>query len=150
MTDEPRALFRTVAFAEAVTWALLLTGMVLKHVTHTTDLGVQVGGLLHGVVFLAYVVVTLLVSIDARWSASRTVMALLAAIPPFLTVVFDLWLERHQPLSARWRLRRELAAKSYERLAMWVIRNPLPGLAVGLAAVAGLTVAALVIGPPGA
>ena len=35
----PRLLFRRLAFAEAVTWALLLTGMFLKYVTETTELG---------------------------------------------------------------------------------------------------------------
>src|SRR5690606_20883934 len=60
----PRRLFRTVAIAEAITWALLLTGMFLKDVTETTELGVRVGGMLHGVVFVAYVVVTVVVAID--------------------------------------------------------------------------------------
>ena len=33
----PLLLFRRVAVAEAVTWALLLVGMVLKYVTGTTE-----------------------------------------------------------------------------------------------------------------
>ncbi|MET0467620.1 MAG: DUF3817 domain-containing protein, partial [Aeromicrobium sp.] len=63
----PRRLFRTVAVAEAITWALLLTGMFLKYVTETTELGVRIGGMLHGVVFVAYVVTTVVVAIDAQW-----------------------------------------------------------------------------------
>ncbi len=54
----PALLFRRVAVAEAITWALLLTGMFLKYVTETTELGVRVFGMLHGVVFVAYGVVT--------------------------------------------------------------------------------------------
>jgi hypothetical protein len=34
----PRRLFRIVAVAEAITWAMLLTGMFLKYVTETTEL----------------------------------------------------------------------------------------------------------------
>ena len=34
---QPRTLFRIVAFAEAVTWTLLLIGLFLKYVTHTTE-----------------------------------------------------------------------------------------------------------------
>ncbi|MGB0102027.1 MAG: DUF3817 domain-containing protein, partial [Nocardioides sp.] len=44
----PLHLFRRVAIAEAITWALLLTGMFLKYVTETTELGVQVFGMVHG------------------------------------------------------------------------------------------------------
>ena len=51
-------LFRRVAIAEAITWALLLTGMFLKYVTETTELGVRVFGMVHGVVFIAYCLTT--------------------------------------------------------------------------------------------
>ena len=67
----PRTLYRTVAVAEAVTWALLLTGMFLKYVTETTELGVQVFGMVHGVVFIAYCLVTALLFVDQKWSVSR-------------------------------------------------------------------------------
>ena len=50
----PTRLFRTVAVAEAVTWTGLLVGMFLKYVTETTELGVRVFGMLHGVVFVAF------------------------------------------------------------------------------------------------
>ena len=59
----PALLFRRVAIAEAITWAPLLTGMFLKYVTETTELGVRVFGMLHGVVFVAYGVVTLVVAV---------------------------------------------------------------------------------------
>ena len=51
----PRLLYRRLAQAEVVTWTLLIIGMVLKYVTHTTELGVRIGGMVHGVVFIAYV-----------------------------------------------------------------------------------------------
>jgi integral membrane protein len=51
---QPRTLFRTVAFAEAVTWTLLLIGLFLKYVTRTTDVGVSIAGGIHGFVFLCY------------------------------------------------------------------------------------------------
>ena len=84
----PRLLFRRVAVAEAITWALLLTGMFLKYVTETTELGVSVFGMLHGVVFVAYAVVAVVVAVDQRWTARRTVAALASAVPPFATVPF--------------------------------------------------------------
>ena len=101
----PALLFRRVAVAEAITWALLLTGMFLKYVTETTELGVRVFGMLHGVVFVAYGVVTLVVAVDQRWRPGRTLVALACAVPPFATVPFDRWLERRHPLADSWRLR---------------------------------------------
>jgi hypothetical protein len=53
-------LFVIVALVEALTWTGLLVGMYLKYVSGTTDLGVWLFGRLHGLAFLAYVVVTVL------------------------------------------------------------------------------------------
>lgn len=144
----PRRLFRTVAVAEAVTWALLLTGMFLKYVTETTELGVRIGGMVHGVVFVAYVVTAVVVAIDAQWSLKRTALGLLAAIPPFFTIWFDVASERQGALPERWRLTTSEPTSALDRLVAWLVRKPLQGLAVGVVAVAALTGAALVVGPP--
>ena len=89
------SLFRRVAVAEAITWAGLLLGMVLKYVTETTELGVQVFGMVHGVVFIAYVLVTLAVAVDQQWSRGRTLLGLVCAIPPFFTLWFERYAVRH-------------------------------------------------------
>ncbi len=86
--------FRVVAFAEAVSWLGLLIGMFIKYVPETTEAGVQIFGPIHGGVFMAYVVLTLLVSRIQRWSVITTLLALAASIPPFATVVFELWAKR--------------------------------------------------------
>ena len=49
----PKRLFSILAIAEAITWTMLIIGMVLKYVTQTTELGVRIGGGVHGFVFLA-------------------------------------------------------------------------------------------------
>lgn len=144
----PRRLFRTVAVAEAVTWAMLLTGMFLKYVTETTELGVRIGGMVHGVVFVAYVVTTVVVAIDARWSPRRSVLGLLAAVPPFVTVWFDIVSERQGALPEQWRLTHAEPQSALDRLVAWLVRKPVQGVLVGLAAVAVLTGAALLVGPP--
>jgi integral membrane protein len=144
----PTRLYRVVARAEAVTWALLLTGMFLKYVTETTELGVQVFGMVHGVVFIAYCLITVLLWIDQQWSLGRVALGLLAAVPPFATVPFERYAERAGLLGDTWRLRAEAPAGLLERLAAWLLRRPAQGLVVGLLAVAGLTGVALVVGPP--
>lgn len=149
----PLRLFRTAAVAEAITWALLLVGMVLKYVTETTELAVSVFGMLHGVVFIAYGLVAVVVAVDQRWSLGRTALALLAAIPPFATVVFDLLAERRGAFRAfggRWRLTGDPAptASGVEVPVAWLLRRPGQGALAGLGAVAVLTALALLVGPP--
>ena len=144
----PRTLYRTVAVAEAVTWALLLTGMFLKYVTETTELGVQVFGMVHGVVFIAYCLATVLLSVDQRWPLSRLVLGLLAAVPPFVTVPFERYAERSGLLGDDWRLRSGAPRGAVERLTAWLVRRPAQGALVGVVAVAGLTGVALLVGPP--
>ena len=144
----PTRLHRLVARAEAVTWALLLTGMFLKYVTGTTELGVQVFGTVHGVVFIAYCLVTVLLFVDQKWPVSRLALGLGAAVPPFATVPFERYAERAGLLGDAWRLRSETPHGLVERLTAWLVRSPAQGAVVGLVAVAGLTGVALVVGPP--
>lgn len=144
----PRLLFRRVAIAEAITWALLLAGMFLKYVTETTELGVRVFGMVHGVVFVAYCVTTVLVAVDQRWSAGRTLLGLAAAVPPFFTVLFDRYAERRGALADTWWLRDAEPTGLVQRTAAWLLRNPRRGVLSGLVAVAALTGLALLVGPP--
>ena len=145
----PLLLFRRMAIAEAVTWALLLSGMFLKYGTHTTELGVRVFGMVHGVVFIAYCLVTLLVGVDQRWSRGRVLLGLVSAVPPFMTVWFDRYAERRDALGTAWRLVSQAPQRLLERPAAWLLRNPLQGALAGLVAVAALTGVALLLGPPG-
>jgi len=145
----PVLLFRRVAVAEAVTWALLLTGMFLKYVTGTTELGVRVFGMLHGIVFVAFGLATLLVAVDQRWTLRTTGLGLVSAVPPFLTVWFDRYAERRGLLASTWRLsRQDPAEPPHERLVGALVRNPVLGVVGGLVAVAALTGVALAVGPP--
>ncbi|MGG5257666.1 DUF3817 domain-containing protein [Phycicoccus avicenniae] len=146
----PRTLFPALARAEAVTWALLLLGMVLKYVTRTTELGVAVFGLVHGVVFLAYVLVTLLVWVDQRWSWRLGLVALLAALPPFATIWVERRVERRGRLATRWRLAPggEAPGHAGERVLARALARPVAAAVVGGALVLLATVALLVVGPP--
>lgn len=148
MIRDPARLFRTVATAEAVTWALLLVGMFLKYVTQTTELGVRVFGMLHGTVFVAYCLTTVVVAVDRRWSASRTLLGLVSAVPPFMTVWFDRYAARRGGLAGTWRLVSEAPARVLERPVAWLLRHPARGVVAALLAVAALTGAALLVGPP--
>lgn len=144
----PRWVYRVVAVAEAITWALLLTGMFLKYVTETTELGVRVFGLAHGVVFIAYGLATVLLHVDQRWSLGRLLMGLLSAVVPFATIPFERDVEKRGLLGDWWRLRHDAPAGPVEKTAAGLVRRPVQGIVIGLVAVVGLTGVALLVGPP--
>ena len=141
-------LFRRVAVAEAFTWAGLLAGMFLKYVTRTTEVGVQVFGMLHGVVFIGYVLVTLAVAVDQQWSRRQTLLGLASAVPPFLTLAFERYAARRDLLAARWRLRTTEPVGIPEQAVAWLVRNPVRGAVTGTLGVVVLTGVALLVGPP--
>ena len=94
-------LFAVVAFFEACTWAGLLVGMFLKYVTGTTEMGVWLFGRLHGGAFMLYVAMTIVAAISLRWKWWVALLALLAAIPPLVTVPLEIWLHRTGRLNRR-------------------------------------------------
>ena len=145
----PRRLYVVVATAEAVTWTMLLVGMFLKYVTKTTELGVRIGGMAHGVVFIAYVLVTIIVWIDQKWPTKQGAIALASAIPPLVTLWTERWLDRSGHLGSSWRLGTKGAAVTApEKLVSGALRRPgLAALAL-LVAVIVLTGVALLVGPP--
>jgi len=93
-------LFSVVALIEAFTWAGLLVGMYLKYVSGTTDAGVWLFGRLHGGAFLLYLAVAIGVGARLRWPFWALLLAVLAAIPPLVTLPLELWYRRRGLLSA--------------------------------------------------
>src|SRR3954465_11472087 len=87
--------FRLIAMAEAVSRAGLLIGMYFKYLgTPRTEVGVKVFGMVHGLVFIAFVVAGLLVGIAVRWTLGTWLLALLAGIGPMCSVIFLIWADR--------------------------------------------------------
>ncbi len=93
-------VFAIAAVIEAFTWAGLLVGMYIKYVPETTDRVVSVFGALHGGMFLIYIVVTLVAGIALRWRWREILLALLASIPPLVTILVEVWLRRRGKLTA--------------------------------------------------
>ncbi len=94
-------VFAIVALFEAFTWAGLLVGMYFKyHAGEPTTLGVRIFGPVHGLAFMVYVVVSVLTALRQRWPWWATLLALLAAIPPLVTLPLELWFRRMGLLTA--------------------------------------------------
>ncbi len=146
----PRTVYRRIAMAEVISWALLLTGMFLKYVTETTDLGVRVFGLIHGVVFISFCLTTVIVWVNQQWTAREGLLGLASAVPPFLTVWYERRMERAGRLEGGWRLAHggDAPTTAAERVVAWMIARPAAAGGLGLIAVAGLTGLALIVGPP--
>ena len=94
-----RTIFRTLAFAEAASWALLLVAMFCKWILESEPFGLEEGGvpkagMLHGVVFVLYVISALVSHVVFRWNVKTTVLALAASIPPLFTIWFETWADR--------------------------------------------------------
>ncbi len=146
----PRSLFRLVAIAEAITWTLLLGGLVLRATTGWA-LGVTIGGGIHGFVFLAYAATALLVGIDRRWPAGLVVLSVAAAIVPYATIPVERALDRRGRLAGDWRLERDATGDRtpLDGLVRWFVRRPVLLLVVAAVAVVAIFAVLLLIGPPG-
>ncbi|MBC7632134.1 DUF3817 domain-containing protein [Aeromicrobium sp.] len=89
-----RTAFRAVAIAEALSWALLLSAMFCKYATKSEPFGlreggVPVAGMIHGVVFVVFVVMCFVSRRAFGWSRKVTLVALASSIPPFCSVLFE-------------------------------------------------------------
>ncbi|MGJ9403595.1 DUF3817 domain-containing protein [Arthrobacter sp. KK5.5] len=148
-TLSPKRLYGALAFAEMVTWALLTIGMVLKY-SGTSEAFVPVFGPIHGVVFIAYCVVTCFVWVNQRWSFGRGVAGLASAVVPFCTIPFEKSAERRGLLEGGWRLAEggDEPRGPVERIQALCLRHPVAAGIAGITFVALATAVLLVVGPP--
>ncbi|WP_314302065.1 DUF3817 domain-containing protein [Kocuria palustris] len=149
----PHRLFRVLALAEAVTWTLLILGMIGKYALHLGDWPVSVGGGIHGFVFLSYCAVVVIVWIDARWSVTDGLLALLSAVIPYATIPVERRALRRGLLPHRWRLRGgndgdEPARGPLEKLLAALLRHPVVSTVVVVIVVVALYLTLLAMGPP--
>ncbi|TGD87994.1 DUF3817 domain-containing protein [Mycolicibacterium sp. CH28] len=87
--------FRLVALAEAVSWVGLLIGMYFKYLgSPRTEIGVKIFGMVHGLVFIAFVVTAVLAGIAYAWGVGTWLLALLGSIAPLGSVIFLIWADR--------------------------------------------------------
>ena len=148
----PRLLYRSLAVAEAATWAMLITGMVLKYILKVTDIGVAIGGGLHGLVFVAYCMTVILVGVNQRWRARTIAVAMVAAVIPFATIPFERRVERKGLLEGAWRritTDDPRDSRPLNRLLRWYLNHPAVLAMVSVALLVAVVTALLILGPPG-
>ena len=151
LSVSPRRFYRIVSIAEAVTWTLLITGMVLKYGFHL-DIAVLIGGSIHGLVFVTYAGTALLVGVNQRWRPRLVVGAVLTAIVPYATIPFDRWLEKRDLLEGDWRTEATDDPRDHTwigRLLRWMLNHPTVLVAVFIVVVLAIVTILLIVGPPG-
>jgi integral membrane protein len=152
MFETPRKLYKTLAFAEGVTWTLLIAGLVIRAAVGAPQLLLTVVGGIHGLVFLAYGVCSALVGVNQRWGFWRTALAVVLAIVPYATIPFERAVEKRGRLDGNWRTEATDDARDtfwFDRLFRWFLKRPALLVMALAAVVAAIFAALLIIGPPG-
>ncbi|HWM35255.1 MAG TPA: DUF3817 domain-containing protein [Pseudolysinimonas sp.] len=151
MFRTPFSLFRTLAFAEVVSWTLLIAGLLLRAFAGL-DIATVIAGSIHGFVFLSYGAVAVLVAFNQRWGVWPAVVAIVSAIIPYATIPTELWLHRTGRLVGDWRLEQGDDPRDrtwYDRLMRVFLRRPYLLAVLLVVAVAVLFTVLVIIGPPG-
>lgn len=151
MFHSPLRLFRALAILEAISWTLLLLGLLLRAVADL-PLAVTVGGGIHGFVFLSYGATAILVAKNNRWTAGPTAVALVSAVIPYATIPTEIWLHRTRRLDGPWRLDATgdpRDARWHDRLLRWFLHRPWVLAILIAGAVIALYTVLLIVGPPG-
>lgn len=82
-------LFRIIAFFEGTSFILLLgIAMPLKYMYGKPEM-VKIVGMAHGVLFIAYIVLAIVVKEKLNWNTKQTLLALVASVLPFGTYYAD-------------------------------------------------------------
>jgi integral membrane protein len=148
----PKKLFRLFALAEAVTWTLLIGGLILRATVGVPSLAFTIVGGIHGAVFLTYAVIASITGVNQRWGFGRTVLGVALAIVPYATIPFELYVQRTGKLEGNWRREHSGDARDdhwFDRLYRWFIIRPALLTLVMFAVVAAIFAALLLVGPPG-
>jgi integral membrane protein len=152
MHISPAKLFGGFAVAEAITWALLITALIVRAVVGVPPEVFFVVGALHGFTFLGYAVVAGLVGVNQRWSFPKIALGVALAIVPFATVPFEKSLRTKNLLLGDWRTAAsdDLRDRSVlDRLFRYFIRRPVLLILVLVMAVTAVFLFLLWLGPPG-
>lgn len=151
MNVQPKSLFKFFAVAEMFTWALLITGLIMRAtVGIPAELFTLFGGA-HGLTFLGYGVIAALVGVNQRWKFFKIVLGIGLAIVPFATYPFERYLSKTKSLEGNWRTSESEDPRDkqwFDRLFRWFIARPLVLILVLAATVAIIFFTLLTLGPP--
>ncbi|MGW9628386.1 DUF3817 domain-containing protein [Microbacterium sp. NPDC055521] len=151
MFTTPARLFRVLAIAEAITWTLLISALILRAVGQPSVL-VTIGGGIHGFVFLSYGATAVLLAFNQRWHVGVAATTIASAIVPYATIPVEIWLHRSGRLKGQWRLTETDDPRDrtwYDRTMRWFLHRPWVLAVLIVVAIVAIFSILLLIGPPG-
>ncbi|MBN8703759.1 MAG: DUF3817 domain-containing protein [Bacteroidetes bacterium] len=81
--------FRITAFTEGISYLILLfIAMPLKYIFAMPGL-VKIVGMIHGILFVAFVVTLIDVTMQNKWKANKAIFAFILSLIPFGTFYLD-------------------------------------------------------------
>ncbi|MGO1319484.1 MAG: DUF3817 domain-containing protein [Galactobacter sp.] len=100
--DRASALFfRAMSIIEAVSWVGMIIALVVKYPLDGTPMLVTVWGWVHGIAWIGFCLAGLNAAIRFRWSWWLVPVGFVMSVLPFLTLPFDVWMERTGRLKRR-------------------------------------------------
>jgi integral membrane protein len=148
---QPKTLFRIVATAEAITWAGLISGLIIRATGNAPEWLIPLVGGAHGFTFLSYGVLAALVGVNQRWPLLRIVFGVALAIVPFATVPFERTVAKRGYLVGAWRTEKSEDPRDqgwFDGLFRWFIARPFVSIAVLATGVVVAYNVLLILGPP--
>lgn len=148
---KPKDLFVVFAIAEAITWTLLILGLLAKAFTSIAPIIVTIIGGIHGLVFLGYGVSAALVGVNQRWTVRKIILGIALAIVPYATIPFERAQLKQNALEGEWRTEAtDLPSDQswFDRLFRWFIKRPVLLVLALVLVVAAIFATLLLIGPP--
>ena len=148
----PKRLYFVLAIAEACTWTLLITGLIVRATAGIEPIVLTAIGSLHGFVFISYGATAILVAINQRWHPLVAILAVVTAIVPYATIPFDVVQSRRGALNSDWRLTETEDPRDkhwFDRFVRWFLNRPAILVLAILVLVVLIFSALLFAGPPG-
>jgi integral membrane protein len=109
--DEAWLLFKLAAFGEAIGWSILISGLLIKHfLTPMSNIPVLLAGQIHGILFLTYIAAAFILSPSLKWSPRQAIGAALCSVPPYGSLVFELWAAHRRKMARLKSLRGSLVS----------------------------------------
>ena len=147
----PKTIYKFVATGEAITWALLISALILRAAGDPVPVGVLLAGSIHGAMFLSYCAIAVIVGVNQRWRTGRIASAVGLAIVPFATIPFDRSLLKKHALEGEWRTSASDDPRDghwFDKLYRWFIARPLILALAVVGFLAGLFALLLSLGSP--
>jgi integral membrane protein len=97
----PLGRFLLVGLLEGISYLVLLCiAMPLKYMADMPE-AVRIAGMVHGVLFILFVLLLIQVMIEHKWSIGKGFLAFLASIVPFGTFFLDRLLVKNESTAAK-------------------------------------------------